>query len=91
MKTIYDDLSRNGSPVKTIWAIIQHFDGWGWKRFPTFDELRAMSYLSIIHGAHGITWYTYGGYNKNHGVTSTPEHWKEITTVAGRFPASRRR
>ncbi len=83
MKTIYDDLSRNGSPVKTIWAIIQHFDGWGWKRFPTFDELRAMSYLSIIHGAHGITWYTYGGYNQNHGVTSTPEHWKEITTVAG--------
>ena len=83
MKTIYDDLSRNGSPVKTIWAIIQHFDGWGWKRFPSFDELRAMSYLSIIHGAHGITWYTYGGYNQNHGVTSTPEHWHEITTVAG--------
>ncbi len=83
MKTIYDDLSRNGSPVKTIWAIIQHFDGWGWKRFPSFDELRAMSYLSIIHGAHGITWYTYGGYNQNHGVTSTPEHWREITTVAG--------
>ena len=77
------DLSRNGSPVKTIWAIIQHFDGWGWKRFPSFDELRAMSYLSIIHGAHGITWYTYGGYNQNHGVTSTPEHWREITTVAG--------
>ena len=83
MKTIFDDLSRNGSPVKTIWAIIQHFDGWGWKRFPSFDELRAMSYLSIIHGAHGITWYTYGGYNQNHGVTSTPEHWREITTVAG--------
>ena len=83
MKTIFDDLSRNGSPVKTIWAIIQHFDGWGWKRFPTFDEQRAMSYLSIIHGAHGITWYTYGGYNQNHGVTSTPEHWREITTIAG--------
>ena len=40
-----------------------------------------------IHGAHGVTWYTYGGYNQNHGVTSTPEHWHEICTVAGELAA----
>lgn len=82
MKTIHADIEDNGSPVKTIWAIIQYFDGWGWTRFPTFNELRAMSYLSIIHGAHGITWYTYGGFNKNRGVTSSPERWNNICTVA---------
>ncbi len=73
-----------GSPVKSIWAIIQHFKGYGsWKRFPSFDELRAMSYLSVIHGAHGITWYTYGGNDTtNLGVASSPERWNEICTVA---------
>ncbi len=91
MKTIYRDLALNGSPVKSIWAILQHFDGWGFQRFPTFDELRAMSYLAIIHGAHGVTWYTYGGYNENHGVTSTPEHWREICTVAGELAAIQER
>ena len=42
-----------------------------------------MSYLSIIHGAHGITWYTYGGHGNNHGVTDNPEVWKNICDLAG--------
>lgn len=41
-----------------------------------------MSFLSIIHGAHGITWYTYGGFDKNHGMTDTPETWNNMATVA---------
>lgn len=38
-----------------------------------------MSFAAIIHGAHGITWYTYfGGPKKsgpgfNYGAVSTPE------------------
>ena len=83
MKTIYEDLKLAGSPVKSIWAIIQHFEGWGWQRYPTHAEQRAMTYLSIIHGAHGVTWYTYGGRGKNHGVTHTPEQWQLICSVAG--------
>ena len=83
MKTAQADLAANGNPAKSIWPIIQYFDGWSaWERFPTYDELRCMSYLSIIHGGNGITWYTYGGFNKNHGVTATPETWKNICTVA---------
>ncbi len=84
MKACHYSVLINGSPVKSIWAIIQHFKGYSqWKRFPSFDELRAMSYLSIIHGAHGITWYTYGGDDKtNLGVTSSPERWNEICIVA---------
>jgi len=83
MKTIQADLAAHGNPTKTIWPIIQYFDGWtGWKRFPTYDELHAMSFLAIIHGGNGITWYTYGGWGNNHGVTETPEIWANICKVA---------
>ncbi|MBR4219742.1 MAG: hypothetical protein IKR81_01225 [Victivallales bacterium] len=83
MKTIQTDLAAAGNPVRTIWPIIQYFDGWSaWDRFPTFAQLRAMSYLAIIHGGHGITWYTYGGFGKNHGITHTPEIWNNMKTVA---------
>ena len=84
MDAVRYSIESEGSPVKSIWVIIQHFQGYGnWKRFPSFAELRAMSYLAIIHGAHGITWYTYGGDdNANLGVTSSPERWNEICTVS---------
>ena len=39
----------------------------------------------MIHGAHGVTWYTYGGFDKNEGVTSTPERWRNICDLAGRL------
>ncbi len=98
MKTFHRDLkltnqrrSKEGKPpvVKTCWALVQHFKGWGWERFPTEKELRAMSYAAIAAGAHGITWYTYGGFQNpekktaNYGITSSPEVWKEITTLTG--------
>ena len=83
MKALWQDIADAGSPAKTVWPIIQYFDGWNsWERFPTFEELRAMSYLGIIHGGNGITWYTYGGFNKNHGITATPEIWNNMKTVA---------
>ncbi len=83
MKTVAGDLAAAGTRRKSIWAIVQYFQGWGWDRYPTQAELRAMSYLAIIHGANGITWYTYGGWGDNHGVTDTPETWAAICAVAG--------
>ncbi len=83
MQLVHANLASAGNPVKSIWAIIQYFQGWtSWKRFPTFSELRAMSFLAVIHGAHGITWYTYGGFNNNHGMADTPETWNNMATVA---------
>ncbi len=76
------DIKSKATSPKTVWPIIQYFDGWGWPRFPTYQELRAMSYAAIVHGANGITWYTYGGFNNNHGVTSTPERWNNICRLA---------
>ena len=83
MQTIRQDLKAAGTHQRPIWAIVQYFQGWGWPRYPTRDELWAMSYLSIIHGATGITWYTYGGSGANHGVTDNPEVWKNICDLAG--------
>jgi len=83
MKTIQADLAKAAARPKTVWAIVQYFHGWGWPRYPTREELWAMSYLSIIHGAHGITWYTYGGWGENHGVTDYPDKWENICRLAG--------
>ena len=96
MKTFWNDVKVTneqrqaaGKPpvVKGCWPIIQHFKGWGWERFPTERELRAMSYVSLACGAHGITWYTYGGFVRpeqnmyNYGITSSPEVWNQITKI----------
>ncbi len=83
LQTIRQDLKAAGTYQRPIWAIVQYFQGWGWPRYPTRAELWAMSYLSIIHGATGITWYTYGGSGANHGVTDNPEVWKNICDLAG--------
>lgn len=85
METVRADVAARGDGPRTVWPIIQYFEGWGWPRFPTKAELWAMSYLSIIHGGHGITWYTYGGWGDNHGVTHTPETWANICALAGEF------
>lgn len=85
METVREDIAARADGPRTIWPIIQYFEGWGWPRFPTRAELWAMSYLSIIHGGHGITWYTYGGWGDNHGVTHTPETWANICELAGEF------
>ena len=82
MKTVQADLANSGAGSKTVWAIIQYFQGWGWPRYPTREELWAMSYLAIIHGANGITWYTYGGWGDNHGVTDSPDQWQNICALA---------
>ena len=87
MKKFHSDVAEagDGSP-RTVWPIIQNFKGWtSWKRFPTQDELYAMSFASIIHGANGITWYTYGGTiipekkKFNYGITTSEEIWRGMT------------
>jgi len=82
MKTIAADLARAGRR-KPVWAIVQDFEGWGWERYPTAAEVRAMTYLSIIHGATGMTYYTYGGSGKNHGAPHDPKVWATLKTIAG--------
>ena len=77
----------DGRP-RGCWPIIQYFKGWGnWGHFPTRAQLAAMTWAAVVHGANGVTWYTYGGNAKdgNEGVTSTPERWRNICELAGRL------
>ncbi len=82
MEQIKADTREKDLPPRSIWPIIQYFHGWSWQRYPTPVELRAMSFASLIHGAHGITWYTYNSSGKNKGVTSSPEIWNNFTRVS---------
>jgi len=93
MKRFKADVADAGiSEPRAIWPIIQYFKGWrAWKRYPTRDELFAMSFATIAHGAHGITFYTYGGEvipeknRYNLGITSSPEVWNDVTNLALRI------
>ena len=89
MALFHSDVKQYGKGrPRTCWAIIQYFKGWsGWQHFPTREQLFAMSFAAVIHGAHGLTWYTYGGFKDNEGITSTPERWKNICDLAGRLSA----
>ena len=92
MKRVAED--QAGDPTgrrHSCWPIIQYFRGWGWKRFPTAEELYGMSFAAIIHGAQGVTWYTYGGFLNpekkkfNYGVTSSEEVWRNTTNLTRRI------
>ena len=93
MESISEDARRNGDGrPHGVWAIIQYFKGWGnWGHFPTKEQLSAMTWAAVVHGASGIAWYTYGGFydkvNKmdNQGVASTPERWRNVCEVATRL------
>lgn len=85
--------SNASGKTRTILPIIQYFKGWGWRRFPTPEQLGAMSFAAIIHGGMGITWYTYGGFVNpdkkefNYGVASSPETWSAMTNLTRRLSA----
>jgi hypothetical protein len=68
-----------------VWAIIQafgyqnpQFKGWG-AREPTYDEMRAMTFLAIIHGAKGIFYYTFIG--SQYRILQSPEHWNDLKRI----------
>ena len=90
---IYDQISiaRNAvSPKKAIYANLQVFD-WGIQkpenpkfkegtRTPTFEEVRNMTYQSILAGAKGIIYYTYHD-EVWHLPSVKPELWKKMKSL----------
>lgn len=73
---------------KPVWAVIQAFD-WSkspykgdrrlWGRNPTYDEERCLTYLSIVHGARGIFYYTFKG--GNYYIKDYPKHWLDVKRI----------
>jgi hypothetical protein len=71
-----------------VWAVLQAFGyyndknrGWGWEREPTFQEMKAMTYLAISRGARGIFYFTY--YGSQYFIKDSPRHWEELKAIAG--------
>ena len=101
-RTRKDNLRNGGARRHFAWPTIQYFKGWGWGRFPTRDELFAMSFGAIIHGAQGINWYTYGGSDGpvvngktvqgkpyHYGVCWSAETWGNMTYLSSRIASLR--
>ncbi len=80
----------DGERPRGVWPILQCFHGKGWKRYPTAQELYAMSFAAIIHGGNGITWFKYGGDvgekgARYSGMFRTPEDWTAMTNIMWRI------
>ena len=83
MKNVQAAWAKTGR-VTPVWAIIQDFEGWGWQRYPTNEEERCMVYLALIHGAQGMTWYTYSYRPPDkHGAAYDPQVWAYLKKIAG--------
>ena len=74
---------------KPVWAVLQAFD---WKRFPqskkervgrfpTFDELRFMTYLALVRGAGGLFYFTFGQ-EDGKTLADQPDRWAYFEKLA---------
>ncbi len=64
-----------------VWAVIQVFGGQGWKgkgwdREPTYEEMKALSYLAVVHGARGLFFYTVK--DGNYDLTRDRSHLDDV-------------
>jgi len=86
-----------GTPTdKRVWAVIQAFD-WnkaspaaaatGRSRPPSFPEIRALTYLALIHRAEGLMFYPGGGGAS--GVRSRPKLWIPLKALIAEIKARR--
>ncbi|MGA1845093.1 MAG: hypothetical protein ACMUIS_11075 [bacterium] len=67
--------------TERIWAVIQAFGGdeyaaQGWPVFPTYDEMRSLAYLAIVHDAQGLFFYSY------RSARAEGERWEILARVA---------
>lgn len=86
MTWLSDSMEQAGKDVgrDRLASIIQAFGGekwaWaGWPRFPTWQEMDCLAFLSIVHGSRGIFFYTFSE------IESTQEGLKSLKMVVGRL------
>jgi len=83
-----EEARQAGFDKKPVWAVVQAFD-WStspygeekreWGRNPTYEEERCLTFLSVVHGAQGIFYYTFKG--GNYAIKNYPSHWEEVKKV----------
>ncbi len=70
-------------PRERLWAVIQAFGGSdgqvqaGWPRLPTCLEMRCLTYLALVHGAHGIFYFSYPEVHRD------AKAWEGLTGIVG--------
>ena len=85
------DAARQDKPA---WAVLQAFDWIGYPQrrkpavggFPTFDQVRFMTYLSIARGAEGIFYFMYTGPD-GIPLPARPERWGIYQRIAAELNA----
>lgn len=85
------DTNRKDKPV---WAVLQAFDWIGYPQrrkervggFPTFEQVRTMTYLALVRGAGGIFYFTYNG-SDGIPLPSRPERWGIYQRIAAELNA----
>ena len=74
---------------RPLWMVIQFFaltrqGGW-----PTYDELRAMSWMSIVEGARGLFYWSFGtrGLAWVKDLREREQHWQDLVRVTKEIKA----
>ncbi len=68
-------------PCQPVMAVLQTFYEEG-GRMPSLEELRCMTYLSIVHGARGILYFSYD-FRVGPMAQKNPQTWKALKGLAG--------
>lgn len=68
---------------RPVWAVIQYFPFGSNGHWPTFDELRSMSYMAIVAGARGLLYWSYGakGLSWVQDPELKEEYWQRLVRV----------
>jgi len=82
--------NRATSGKKPLLPILQLFTWQAKDRYPTSAELRCMAYLSLIHGATGIGYYSYTNVTGKKGTNiakEQPELWQTVKQINSEIAA----
>ena len=86
MKTMVRDRKNSVNPSHCILAGPQAYaDKKIWTRYPTKEETKLMAYLSVIHGANGVVYYSYTSARKSPGeyvYKAALETLKELSVLS---------
>jgi len=82
------DAARVAAAGRPVWAVIQAFwaEPW-WRRNPTPEELRAMVFLAVNHGADGIIYFSYRSGDRP--ITEHHSLYAEVRRTNGQLLALR--
>jgi hypothetical protein len=81
-----DEARQSARDDKHVWSVIQAFnwaegnDEHNVGRFPTYEEGRCLTYLSIVHGVQGLMYFSYKSARKNDPSHS---HWSGVKRITG--------